>query len=123
MTTAQKPLVSRFGALTKAKANLAGIMNSEVIPLDLACPTQSTALSMHSQYSRPRCWPIRTAVPEGRNGYEIRFTTTHLGHFQLTARLWNALNNFRRCTRRSLLFHWYKVAGVDFSVQLPQAAT
>ena len=101
MTTAQKPLGSRFGALSKAgatvvvgagnletaKANLAGIMNSEVIPLDLACPTQSTALSMHSQYSRPRCWPIRTAAPEGRNGYEIQFATTHLGHFQLTARL------------------------------------
>jgi NAD(P)-dependent dehydrogenase (short-subunit alcohol dehydrogenase family) len=46
-------------------------------------------------------------------GYEMQFATNHLGHFQLTARLWEALKkscNARVVTLSSL---GHRICGVD----------
>jgi NAD(P)-dependent dehydrogenase (short-subunit alcohol dehydrogenase family) len=54
------------------------------------------------------------AAPLGRDarGYESQFATNHLGHFQLTARLWPALASGARIV--SLSSRGHHRSGVDF---------
>jgi NAD(P)-dependent dehydrogenase (short-subunit alcohol dehydrogenase family) len=81
----------------KAAANLAGL-SVETAPLDLLDPASIDAFAASFLASgRPLHILINNAAVhssplthDGR-GYEVQFATNHLGHFQLTARLWPAL--------------------------------
>jgi NAD(P)-dependent dehydrogenase (short-subunit alcohol dehydrogenase family) len=82
----------------KAKKNLAGIANTEIETLDLMQPASIDAFAEKFLASgRPLHILINNAgimwVPLRRDsrGYESQLATNHLGHFQLTARLWPAL--------------------------------
>jgi NAD(P)-dependent dehydrogenase (short-subunit alcohol dehydrogenase family) len=82
----------------KAKKNLTGILNVELLPMDLMKPASVDAFAEKFQASsRPLHLLINNAgimwVPLRRDqrGYESQLATNHLGHFQLTARLWPAL--------------------------------
>jgi NAD(P)-dependent dehydrogenase (short-subunit alcohol dehydrogenase family) len=82
----------------KAKKNLADITNVEIETLDLMQPASIDALAEKFLASgRPLHILINNAgimwAPLRRDsrGYESQLATNHLGHFQLTARLWPAL--------------------------------
>lgn len=82
----------------KAKQNLAGIANVEIEHLNLAEPATIVAFAEKFNASgRPLHLLINNAgimwTPLNRDarGYESQFATNHLGHFQLTANLWEAL--------------------------------
>jgi len=84
--------------VAKAKKNLRGIDNVELHPMDLMTPASIDAFAESFLASgRPLHLLINNAgimwVPLRRDhrGYESQLSTNHLGHFQLTARLWPAL--------------------------------
>jgi NAD(P)-dependent dehydrogenase (short-subunit alcohol dehydrogenase family) len=81
----------------KAAANLAGL-SVETAPLDLQDPASIDSFaSTFLASSRPLHLLINNAATMAASllrdsrGYESQFATNHLGHFQLTARLWPAL--------------------------------
>ncbi|WP_153796936.1 SDR family NAD(P)-dependent oxidoreductase [Foetidibacter luteolus] len=82
----------------KAKKNLQGIANTELLSMDLMNPTSIDLFAENFLATgRPLDLLINNAgimwVPLRRDnrGYESQLATNHLGHFQLTARLWPAL--------------------------------
>jgi NAD(P)-dependent dehydrogenase (short-subunit alcohol dehydrogenase family) len=82
----------------KAQASLAGTTGIELETLDLMDPASIDAFAERFLASgRPLHLLINNAgimwVPLQRDarGYESQLSTNHLGHFQLTARLWPAL--------------------------------
>ncbi len=82
----------------KARAALAGIARVEQEALDLADPASIDAFARRVIASkRPLQLLINNAaimacpLTRDARGYEAQFATNHLGHFQLTARLWPAL--------------------------------
>jgi NAD(P)-dependent dehydrogenase (short-subunit alcohol dehydrogenase family) len=82
----------------KAKKNLSGISNVEIEELDLAVPESIDSFSDSFLASgRKLDILLNNAGIMGdpglrdKRGYDITFATNHLGHFQLTARLWPAL--------------------------------
>jgi NAD(P)-dependent dehydrogenase (short-subunit alcohol dehydrogenase family) len=90
----------RVGARSQAKAReaLAGVANVEIDSLDLADPASIDAFAARTLASdRPVQVLLNNAgimaVPLSRDarGFESQLATNHLGHFQLTARLWPAL--------------------------------
>ena len=82
----------------KAENALKGIPNAELEVLDLMDPRSIDAFPERFLASgRPLHILVNNAgimaaplIRDGR-GYESQFSTNHLGHFQLTARLWPAL--------------------------------
>jgi NAD(P)-dependent dehydrogenase (short-subunit alcohol dehydrogenase family) len=90
----------RVGARSQAKAQalLAEVANVEVDSLDLADPASIDAFAARSLASGHPVHVLLNnagimATPLSRNGrgFESQLATNHLGHFQLTARLWPAL--------------------------------
>jgi NAD(P)-dependent dehydrogenase (short-subunit alcohol dehydrogenase family) len=86
----------------KAKKNLTGVANVELYPMDLMNPASVDAFAESFLASaRPLHLLINNAgimwVPLRRDQrrYESQLATNHLGHFQLTARLWPALKKAR----------------------------
>ncbi len=84
--------------IEKAKRSLDGISNLEVERMDLMDPNSIEAFAEKFLTSgRPLHLLINNAgimwVPLQRDsrGYESQLSTNHLGHFQLTAGLWDAL--------------------------------
>ncbi len=84
--------------IEKAKGNLAGIANVEVETMDLMDPNSIDAFAeKFLESGRSLHLLINNAgimwVPLQRDerGYESQLATNYLGHFQLTAKLWNAL--------------------------------
>jgi NAD(P)-dependent dehydrogenase (short-subunit alcohol dehydrogenase family) len=82
----------------KAQKALAGIANVEQAALDLADPASVDAFA-GGFLSRTKKLDIlinnaaimASPLMRDARGYEAQFATNHLGHFQLTARLWPAL--------------------------------
>jgi NAD(P)-dependent dehydrogenase (short-subunit alcohol dehydrogenase family) len=82
----------------KAAAALSGIANVEQAALDLADPKSIDAFAS-GFLSRTKKLDIlinnaaimASPLMRDARGYEAQFATNHLGHFQLTARLWPAL--------------------------------
>lgn len=82
----------------KAQKALAGIANVEQAALDLADPASIDAFA-GGFLSRTKKLDIlidnaaimASPLMRDARGYEAQFATNHLGHFQLTARLWPAL--------------------------------
>lgn len=82
----------------KARAALAGIARVEQEALDLADPASIDAFAQRFLGARrPLHILINNAaimacpLTRDARGYEAQLATNHLGHFQLTARLWPAL--------------------------------
>ena len=83
----------------KAKRNLAGIANVEIIEMDLINPKSVDSFAdKFLETQKPLHILVLSAgimaLPEltlDDRGYEYHFATNHLGHFQLTVRLWEAL--------------------------------
>jgi NAD(P)-dependent dehydrogenase (short-subunit alcohol dehydrogenase family) len=103
----------------KAKSALEGIPRVELVPMDLADPKSVDAFAASFIRSRrPLHFLINNAgimaAPLSRDGrgYESQFATNHLGHFQLTARLWPALTDGARIV--SLSSRGHHRSGIDF---------
>jgi NAD(P)-dependent dehydrogenase (short-subunit alcohol dehydrogenase family) len=82
----------------KARRNLAGMANVELAELDLLDPASIDAFAEGFLASgRPLHILVSNAgimappLMRDSRGYEAQFAGNHLGHFQLTARLWPAL--------------------------------
>lgn len=56
-------------------------------------------------------WPLRWRATRG---YESQFSANHLGHFQLTCRLWPALVGAQGARVVALTSYGHRRAGVDF---------
>jgi NAD(P)-dependent dehydrogenase (short-subunit alcohol dehydrogenase family) len=105
----------------KARAALAGMDRVELERLDLTDPTSIDAFAARfSASGRPLHILVNNAgimaTPLVRNarGFESQLATNHLGHFQLTARLWPALRGAHGARVVSLTSRGHARAGVDF---------
>lgn len=105
----------------KARATLAGLERVEVDSLDLAAPATIDAFAERLLASgRPLHLLINNAgimaTPLARDarGFESQLATNHLGHFQLTARLWPALRRANGARVVSLSSRAHRRAGMDF---------
>jgi NAD(P)-dependent dehydrogenase (short-subunit alcohol dehydrogenase family) len=104
-----------------ARAALAGIARVEVDRLDLLDPASIDAFAERFvASSRPLQMLVNNAgimgpplVRDGR-GFESQLATNHLGHFQLTARLWPALRRAKTARVVSLSSRGHSRAGIDF---------
>jgi NAD(P)-dependent dehydrogenase (short-subunit alcohol dehydrogenase family) len=105
----------------KAATALKGLDGVEIEAMDLMDPASIDAFAERFLASRQ---PLRILVnsagimacPLARDarGYESQFATNHLGHFQLTARLWPALRRAGGARVVSLSSVGHRRAGVDF---------
>ena len=112
----------RVGArsLAKAQAVLAGVANVEIDSLDLADPASIDAFAARTLLSGHPVHVLLNnagimAVPLSRDarGFESQLATNHLGHFQLTARLWPALIAARRARVVTLSSRGHARSAVD----------
>ncbi len=81
-----------------AAADLAGIDNVTILTLDLADPASIDAFATDVATHTPRidilvnnAAIMANPLTRDARGYESQFATNHLGHFQMTARLWPLL--------------------------------
>jgi NAD(P)-dependent dehydrogenase (short-subunit alcohol dehydrogenase family) len=105
----------------KARAAVAGLARVEVETLDLAEPGSIDAFAARwAATGRPVHLLVDNAgimaAPLARDarGFESHLATNHLGHFQLTARLWPALVRARGARVVSLTSRGHRRSGVDF---------
>lgn len=86
--------------LEKAKRNLEGMINVEVMQMDLM---DANSIDKFSESFLATGSPLHLLINNAgimwvplrrdKRDYESQLATNHLGHFQLTARLWTALKN------------------------------
>lgn len=108
-------------SLEKARASIEGIPGVEVEELDLINPASIDEFSWKFLNSG-RALDILInnagimAAPLSRDarGFESQFATNHLGHFQLTARLWPALKKSGKARVISLSSTGIRFGGVNF---------
>jgi NAD(P)-dependent dehydrogenase (short-subunit alcohol dehydrogenase family) len=105
----------------KAEQALAGIPNVELEILDLMNPKSIDAFSERFLSSgRPLHILINSAgimaspLMRDERGYEAQFATNHLGHFQLTARLWPALEKAGSARVIAVSSRAQRLGGVNF---------
>jgi NAD(P)-dependent dehydrogenase (short-subunit alcohol dehydrogenase family) len=110
------------GARDTAKAvrALAGVSNIEVCPLDLIDPQSIDRFAVRfAELGSALDILINNAgvmappLTRDSRGYEIQFATNHLGHFQLTARLWEPLRRSGAARVVSLSSVGHRRAPVD----------
>jgi NAD(P)-dependent dehydrogenase (short-subunit alcohol dehydrogenase family) len=104
----------------KARSALAGIDPVELETVELSDPVSVDAFAARfSASGRPLHLLINNAgimaVPFAKNphGFELQFATNHLGHFQLTARLWPALLKAKGARVVALTSRGHAFASVD----------
>ena len=56
---------------------------------------------------------MATPLMRDSRGYEMQFATNHLGHFQLTARLWEALKQAGKSRVVTLTSFGHRFGGID----------
>ena len=105
----------------KARTALDGIPRVEQRRLDLLDPASIDAFASEFLSSgRPLHMLINNAgimatpLTRDARGYESQFSANHLGHFQLTARLWPALRRAGGARVVSLSSRGHQRAGFDF---------
>jgi NAD(P)-dependent dehydrogenase (short-subunit alcohol dehydrogenase family) len=106
----------------KAQMAVAEIKNVEVVQLDLASPTSIDRFAREFLDSDRaldllinNAGIMATPLMRDDRGYELQFATNHLGHFQLTASLWEALKKSGNARVIALSSLGHRVSGVDFS--------
>jgi len=82
----------------KATDNLKGIPNTTIEPMDLMDPDSINNFAKHFLYSNDslhllvnNAGIMWVPLQRDQRGYESQLATNHLGHFQLTLKLWPAL--------------------------------
>jgi len=105
----------------KAQTALAGIPGVEIDTLELTDPASIDAFAKRFLDSqRPLDILINNAgimappLQRDARGYESQFATNHLGHFQLTLRLWPALKQAKTARVVSVSSRGIRFGGVDF---------
>ncbi|QGQ96550.1 SDR family NAD(P)-dependent oxidoreductase [Paenibacillus psychroresistens] len=105
----------------KAAAALAGIPRVELELMDLMNPASIDDFAQRFLNSERKLDILLNsagimAVPHLRDarGFESHFATNHLGHFQLTARLWPALKASGNARVVSVSSRAHRISGVDF---------
>jgi NAD(P)-dependent dehydrogenase (short-subunit alcohol dehydrogenase family) len=105
----------------KARAAVAGIPRVELASLELMDPASIDAFAAQFLASgRPlhalidNAGIMRTPLTRDARGFESQLATNHLGHFQLTARLWPALRAARGARVVALSSRGHARNGVDF---------
>jgi NAD(P)-dependent dehydrogenase (short-subunit alcohol dehydrogenase family) len=105
----------------KARAALAGLERVELEHLDLSEPASIGAFAARFLASgRPvhmlvnNAGIMATPLVRDARGFESQLATNHLGHFQLTARLWPALRKAHGARVVSLSSRGHRRAGIDF---------
>jgi NAD(P)-dependent dehydrogenase (short-subunit alcohol dehydrogenase family) len=105
-----------------AAIDLVGIAGVEILMLDLADPASIDAFAADVGAVTSKidilvnnAAVMANALMRDSRGYESQFATNHLGHFQLTARLWPLLKAAGPGTRVvSLSSLGHRITGVDF---------
>lgn len=105
----------------KARTALSGLDRVELESLDLADPASIEAFAARVLASgRPlqllvnNAGIMATPLTRDRRGFESQLATNHLGHFQLTARLWPALVSAGGARVVSLSSRGHARSGIDF---------
>jgi NAD(P)-dependent dehydrogenase (short-subunit alcohol dehydrogenase family) len=106
----------------RAQMAVAGMRNVEVGQLDLASPRSIDRFASGFLDSNRaldllinNAGIMATPLMRDDRGYELQFATNHLGHFQLTASLWEALKKSGNARVIALSSLGHRVSGVDFS--------
>src|ERR1700720_1027079 len=104
----------------KATMPVAKMNNVEVRRLDLASPNSIDRFTEEFLSSKRaldllinNAGIMATPLMRDERGYELQFATNHLGHFQLTARLWEALKKSRDARVVALSSRAYARGEVD----------
>jgi len=104
----------------KAKEVLSDMRNVVGLQLDLADPRSIDRFSEDFLSSNDslnvlinNAGVMATPLTRDSRGYEMQFATNHLGHFQLTSRLWKALKNAQGSRVVTLSSAGHRFAGVD----------
>ncbi|MFS8980864.1 oxidoreductase [Cupriavidus necator] len=107
--------------LAKAKAALAGMPDVVLEPMDLLDPASVDRFAQHVLKATDTVDIVVNnagvmAPPFSRDtrGYESQFSANHLGHFQLTCRLWPALVRSRHARVVAVSSYGHRRAGIDF---------
>ena len=107
--------------MVKAKANLADMPDICLEVMDLLDPHSIDAFAEQFLRDHEKLHILVNnagimAPPLARDarGYESQFSANHLGHFQLTCRLWSALAAAQGARVVSLSSYGHRRAGVDF---------
>jgi NAD(P)-dependent dehydrogenase (short-subunit alcohol dehydrogenase family) len=107
--------------LDKARSALAGVARVAIEALDLIDPASVEAFAERFRASgRPlhilvnNAGIMATPLARDRRGFESQLATNHLGHFQLTARLWPALRKANGARVVALSSRGHAYGGVDF---------
>jgi NAD(P)-dependent dehydrogenase (short-subunit alcohol dehydrogenase family) len=121
LTEAGATVVVGARTLDKARAALGSLPRVEVEPLDLFIPSSvDTFAARFLKSERPlhllinNAGIMATPLQRDTRGFESQFVTNHLGHFQLTARLWPALRKANGARVVSLSSRGHARAAVDF---------
>jgi len=106
----------------KAQMAVAKMKNVEVGELDLASPDSIDRFANEFLNSNRaldllinNAGVMATPLTRDARGYELQFATNHLGHFQLTARLWPALKRSGDARVVALSSRGHARGGIDFS--------
>ncbi|HEY5093972.1 MAG TPA: oxidoreductase [Candidatus Eremiobacteraceae bacterium] len=106
--------------LQKARDALSGLNNVVAVRLDLADPSSIDEFSqtfLDANRSLDllinNAGIMATPLMRDHRGYEMQFATNHLGHFQLTARLWTALKSAKSSRVVTLSSAGHRFAQVD----------
>jgi NAD(P)-dependent dehydrogenase (short-subunit alcohol dehydrogenase family) len=107
----------------KAGERLSSLGNVSFIPLDLADPVSVDAFARRVLAAHDRLHLLFNnaglmrppAFMKDKRGYELQFGVNHLGHFQLTGRLWPALKNAGGARVVVMSSVGHRQAGVDLS--------
>jgi NAD(P)-dependent dehydrogenase (short-subunit alcohol dehydrogenase family) len=106
----------------KAQMAVAKMKNVEVGQLDLASPSSIDRFANEFLNSKRaldllinNAGIMATPLMRDDRGYELQFATNHLGHFQLTARLWEPLKKSRNARVVALSSVGHLWGGVDLS--------
>lgn len=107
----------------KAEDRLSSLKNVSFIPLDLADPASVDSFAervltefstLHLLFNNAGLWRPPQFLKDKR-GYELQFGVNHLGHFQLSGRLWPALKKAggARVIALSSIGHRYRSVQLD----------
>jgi len=106
----------------KAAKNLAGIPNVIITEMDLMDPASIDAFAnQFLEENKPldilinNAGVMWTPLRRDARGYESQFSTNHLGHFQLTARLWPAIKSANNARIVNVSSWGHHMASIDLN--------
>lgn len=121
LSAAGATVIAPARSRAKAERNLSGIDNVEIEQLDLTDPDSVDGFAKSVVDSgRPVHMLINSAgvmmtpLQRDSRGHEMQFSANHLGHFQLTTRLWPALRRAGGARVVSVSSQGHRLSGVDF---------